>query len=46
MRVLLTAMNCLQGDRYIQIAEARPSQERFVYGWLRARVMTPAWTSI
>lgn len=41
-RILLTALNCLQGNRYIELAEARPSQEAFVYGWLRERVvLTP-----
>lgn len=36
--VLHRALNCLQGVRYIEIAEASPSQESFVYGWLRTRV--------
>mgnify|MGYP001259337838 FL=1 len=36
--VLLKALNCLQGERYIDIAERRPKDEEFVYGWLRARV--------
>ena len=36
--VLLTALNALQGARYISIAEASPKNERFLYGWLRARV--------
>jgi lysozyme family protein len=38
-RVLLTALNCLQGERYIEIAEKRPKDEAFVYGWLKARVV-------
>lgn len=38
-RVLLTALNCLQGNRYIELAEARPTQEAFVFGWLRERVV-------
>jgi lysozyme family protein len=38
--VLLRALNCLQGARYIDIAEARPSQEAFVHGWLLHRVAT------
>lgn len=38
-RVLLTAVNCLQGAGYIEIAEKRPSQESFVFGWLRERVV-------
>lgn len=37
-RVLLTALNCLQGNRYIELAEAREKDESFIYGWLRARV--------
>jgi lysozyme family protein len=37
--VLLAAINCLQGVRYIELAEARPSDERFVYGWIRTRVL-------
>ena len=36
--VLLRALNCLQGARYLQIAASDPSQEAFVYGWIRARV--------
>lgn len=37
--VLLTALNCLQGARYIELTEARPANEDFVFGWLRERVM-------
>jgi lysozyme family protein len=36
--VLLRTLNALQCVRYIEIAEANPSQKRFVYGWIRARV--------
>jgi hypothetical protein len=36
--VLLKAINALQGERYIAIAEQTPSQEAFVYGWLANRV--------
>ena len=36
--VLLKALDCLQGSRYIGIAEANPRQEAFVYGWLANRV--------
>lgn len=36
--VLLRALNAQQGVRYIEIAEARPSQEAFVHGWLLHRV--------
>lgn len=38
-RVLLTALNCLQGNRYIELAEARPNQEGYVFGWLSERVV-------
>lgn len=31
---LLKALDALQGERYISIAEARPSQRAFVFGWL------------
>ncbi len=40
--VLLAAMNSLQGERYIGIAERNGSQEAFAYGWLLNRVATPA----
>lgn len=36
--VLLRALNCLQGASYINIAEQRPKDEAFVYGWLLNRV--------
>lgn len=36
--VLLSALNGLQAARYIEIAEERPSQEEFEYGWLLNRV--------
>lgn len=35
--VMLQALNHLQGCRFIGIAENNPSQEAFVYGWLRNR---------
>lgn len=37
-QTLLIALNCLQGNHYIKLAEAKSGNERFVYGWLRARV--------
>lgn len=40
-RVLLTALNCLQGNRYVEIAEKNASQEDYIYGWLRKRVIFP-----
>lgn len=36
--VLLEAIACLQGAHYIAIAEARPADQDFVYGWIRARI--------
>lgn len=39
-RVLLSALNALQGERYIALAEAHAANEAFVYGWLRTRVAT------
>ena len=36
--VLLRAMEALQGERYIALAERRPSQEVFLYGWLANRI--------
>lgn len=36
--VLLRAMQCLRGAHYIELAEKNPSQETFVYGWLKNRV--------
>lgn len=37
--VLLKALNCLQGERYIALAEKREQNETFVYGWLKNRVI-------
>jgi lysozyme family protein len=37
-RVLRRALNVLQGARYIEIAEQRPAQQAFVFGWLSERV--------
>lgn len=37
-QVLFRALNCLQGERFIYLAERRVKDEAFVYGWIRARV--------
>lgn len=37
--VLLRALNCLQGARYIELAELAEKNETFVYGWLKLRVI-------
>lgn len=36
--VLLKALNCLQGARYIRLCEMREANEHFVFGWFRKRV--------
>lgn len=36
--VLVKAIEALQGERYLALAEARPANEAFLYGWLAARV--------
>jgi lysozyme family protein len=36
--VLMCALNCLQGARYIDLARGRAQNETFLYGWLRNRV--------
>lgn len=37
-RVMLKALNCLQGARYIELARGRAANEAFLFGWLRTRV--------
>ena len=36
--VLLRAMEALQGERYLRLAERRPANETFLYGWLANRI--------
>lgn len=36
--VLLLALNALQGERYIRLAEKTPADESFLYGWLANRL--------
>jgi lysozyme family protein len=36
--VLLKAVDALQGAQYLRLAETRPAQEAFLYGWLANRV--------
>lgn len=36
--VLVKALDTLQGARYVQLAEARPANEAFLYGWLAGRI--------
>lgn len=36
--VLVKAVEALQGERYVSLAEERPANEAFLYGWLANRV--------
>lgn len=36
--VLLKAVEALQGERYVSLAERRPENEAFLYGWLANRI--------
>ena len=38
--VLLHALEALQGERYVRLAERRPANEAFLYGWLANRIGT------
>jgi len=40
-RVLVTALNCSQGARYLELAEARAANEDFLFGWISGRVLAP-----
>lgn len=37
-KVLVRALNCMQGARYLLITEGRPENKAFIYGWLLNRV--------
>ena len=37
-QVLLKALNCSQGARYLELAEQRAANETFLYGWVKERV--------
>lgn len=37
-KVIVRALNCLQGARYLEITEARDKNETFFYGWMLNRV--------
>jgi lysozyme family protein len=39
--VLLRALEALQGERYLRLAERRPATEAFLYGWLANRIGSP-----
>ncbi|EFJ1100675.1 hypothetical protein G3823_005604, partial [Escherichia coli] len=36
--VMLTALNCTQGERYLALAEKREANESFIYGWMKERI--------
>ena len=36
--VLMKAIEALQGERYLSLAESRPANEAFLYGWLANRI--------
>lgn len=36
--VLVNALNCLQGAKYIDLAERREKDESFIFGWFKHRV--------
>ena len=36
--ILLRALDALQGERYLRLAERRPANEAFLYGWLANRI--------
>lgn len=35
---MLKAINCSQGDRYLDITEGRPANGAFLYGWINNRI--------
>ena len=43
--VILRALNCLQGARYLEITEARQKNEEFFYGWMLNRIKLPSITT-
>ena len=38
-QVLLKALNCSQGAKYLELAEGREANEDFLYGWVKERVL-------
>ena len=36
--VLARMIDCLQGHHYIQLAERRPKDEAFLFGWVKQRI--------
>jgi lysozyme family protein len=38
-QALVDAVNCSQGHRYLELAEGRPANADFLYGWLTTRIV-------
>jgi len=38
VNILLKILNCMQGAFYIELAERREKDEKFIYGWFKNRV--------
>lgn len=38
LHVLTVSLNCSQGARYLDLAEAREANESFIFGWMSQRV--------
>lgn len=38
INVLIKALNCLQGVFYIELAERREKDKKFIYGWIKNRI--------
>lgn len=36
--ILVRALECQQGERYLDISEGRPANEAFTYGWFASRI--------
>jgi len=39
-QVMVRGLNCLQGARYLELAEKREQNRAFIFGWLKNRVTT------
>ncbi|MPN45113.1 hypothetical protein SDC9_192680 [bioreactor metagenome] len=37
--VMVRALNCLQGARYVELSRTRQANEKYVYGWIKERVV-------
>lgn len=38
IKVLEVLMNCMQGNRYVELCEARELNEKYMYGWAKNRL--------